>query len=91
MKSGNIKIENLEKSRTLKTGYRDNMNESMEATMWTIKHIFDGEYGCEERTPGKKPTVSVTLENEDGKNKIVSVEDDWLTENNLSEGSKWPE
>jgi hypothetical protein len=34
--------------------------------MWTIKHIFDGDYGCEEAEPGAKRSVSVTLENESG-------------------------
>ena len=32
--------------------------------MWKIKHIFDGEYGCEELTEGQRPKVSVTLINE---------------------------
>lgn len=32
--------------------------------MWKIKHIFDGEYGCEELTEGQQPKVSVTLINE---------------------------
>ncbi len=58
--------------------------------MWIIKHIFDGEYGCEERTPEEKITVSVTLMNEAGESKVLSVEDEWLVKHNLSEGSKWP-
>ena len=29
--------------------------------MWKIKHIFDGEYGCEELAEGQRPKVSVTL------------------------------
>ena len=32
--------------------------------MWKIKHIFDGEYGCEELAEGQRPKVSVTLINE---------------------------
>jgi hypothetical protein len=59
--------------------------------MWTIKQIFDGEYGCEELAPGARPKVSVTLENEAGERKFVSVEDDWLRENGLDEGDPWPE
>ena len=35
--------------------------------MWKIKHIFDGEYGCEELTEGQRPKVSVTLINEIGR------------------------
>lgn len=27
--------------------------------MWTIKQIFDGDYGCEELAPGQKPKVSL--------------------------------
>jgi ribosomal protein S18 acetylase RimI-like enzyme len=59
--------------------------------MWKIKQIFDGDYGCEELPAGEKPKVSVTLENEDGQRRSISVEDDWLTENNLNEGSAWLE
>lgn len=59
--------------------------------MWKIIQIFDGEYGCEELVSGTKPKVSVTLENEVHEKKYISVEDDWLIENNLDEGSVWPE
>jgi hypothetical protein len=58
--------------------------------MWKIKQIFDGDFGCEELAPGEKPKVSVTLENDDGQTKMVSVEDQWLTENGLDVGSVWP-
>lgn len=56
--------------------------------MWKIKHIFDGDYGCEERNPNEAPKVSVTLINEDNEAKIISVEDQWLTDNNLDEGDE---
>jgi hypothetical protein len=59
--------------------------------MWTIKHIFDGDYGCEESASGSKPRVSVTLENESGEQRYESVEDDWLTENGLDVGAVWKE
>ena len=59
--------------------------------MWKIIQIFDGDYGCEELAPGAKQKVSVTLENEYGKQKYISVEDEWLVENNLDIGSEWPE
>lgn len=59
--------------------------------MWKIIQIFDGDYGCEELVPGEKPRVSVTLENERGEQKYIFVEDEWLVENNLDIGSKWPE
>lgn len=58
---------------------------------WKIRQIFDGDYGCEERLPGQEPKVSVTLVNEAGAEKYVSVEDRWLTEQGLTEGSLWPE
>ncbi|MBQ1901206.1 MAG: hypothetical protein II169_01490 [Lachnospiraceae bacterium] len=59
--------------------------------MWKIKHIFDGDYGCEELQPGEKPKVSVTLIDETGIEIYRSVEDDWLIENGLDVGSFWPE
>ena len=59
--------------------------------MWKIIQIFDGDYGCEELVPGAKPKVSVTLENERGEQKYISVEDEWLVENHLDMGSEWPE
>ena len=58
--------------------------------MWKIKHIFDGEYGCEERCKEKGPKVSVTLMNEENETKIVSIEDQWLIDNHLNEGDVWP-
>ncbi len=60
--------------------------------MWRIKHIFDGDFGCEERAPGQEEMmVSVTLENDQGEVKYVTVADAWLTEQGLDEGSIWPE
>lgn len=58
---------------------------------WKIRQIFDGDYGCEERLPGQGPKVSVTLVDETGVEKYVSVEDHWLTQQGLAEGSLWPE
>ncbi len=67
--------------------------------LWTIVNlydaivldiIFDGDYGCEELQPGQKPKVSVTLVYNAGNEKFVTVEDDWLTENDLDVGSEWP-
>ena len=52
--------------------------------------VFDGDYGCEELQPGQKPKVSVILVDDAGNEKLVSVEDDWLTENGLDVGSEWP-
>ena len=58
---------------------------------WTIRQIFDGDYGCEEQLPGQGPKVSVTLVDESGVEKYVSVEDNWLRERGLDVGSLWPE
>ena len=57
--------------------------------MWSIRQIFDGEYGCEELPEGEEPKLSLTLENEQGKQMRVSVTDAWLTEHGLDEGSPW--
>lgn len=59
--------------------------------MRLIKQIFDGDFGCEELGPGEKPKVSVTLVDENGVEQYVSVEDAWLIERGLEEGSVWPE
>lgn len=59
--------------------------------MWNIKQIFDGDYGCEELAPGQSPRVSVALVNEVGEERFVSVEDAWLVERGLDEGSQWPQ
>lgn len=58
--------------------------------MWKIKKIFDGDYGCDELGPGQRPKVSVTLMDDAGNEKLVSVEDEWLMENGLDVGSEWP-
>ncbi|MCR5743310.1 MAG: hypothetical protein K6F92_06260 [Lachnospiraceae bacterium] len=57
--------------------------------MYVIKHIFDGEYGCEELRPGEKPKVVVTLVDENGDEKCVRVLDEFLTEHGLDVGSVW--
>jgi hypothetical protein len=57
--------------------------------MWRIKHIFDGDYGCEERSDNDEPKVTVTLENEKGEQRLESVEDKWLIDNGLDVGSVW--
>ena len=56
--------------------------------MWTIKQIFDGDYGCEERN-GSEPMVSVTLADENGNERYVTVPDSFLTANSLDVGSEW--
>ena len=59
--------------------------------MWKIKHIFDGNYGCEEASEEQTGELSLTLINENGEERYVSVTDAWLTAKGLDEGSIWPE
>ena len=58
--------------------------------MKIIKHIFDGDFGCEESSD-KKPTVSVTLVDESGQESYVTIEDEWLQNQGLEVGAKWPD
>lgn len=58
--------------------------------MWKIRHIFDGDYGCEGLLPGQSPRVSVTLVDEERNERYVSVENAWLTEQRLDVGDNWP-
>lgn len=55
--------------------------------MWKIKQIFDGDYGCEELQPNEKRKVTVYLVDEDGNERSVRVEDEWLVQNGLDEGN----
>ena len=58
--------------------------------MWKIRHIFDGDYGCEGLLPGQSPRVSVTLVDEERNERYVSVENAWMTEQGLDVGDNWP-
>ena len=57
--------------------------------MWKIKQIAEADFGCEERLPGEKLKCLVILENEKGETRRLEVEDEWLTEQGLDEGSTW--
>lgn len=57
--------------------------------MWTIRQIFDGDYGCEELPEGVRPKVLVTIVNEAGETREISVEDAWLSEHGLAEGATY--
>ncbi|MCQ2538449.1 MAG: GNAT family N-acetyltransferase [Lachnospiraceae bacterium] len=60
--------------------------------MWYIKHIFDGDYGCEERSGSSdEAMVSVTLVSDGGEEKLEVVADSWLRKNNLDVGAEWPD
>ena len=45
--------------------------------MYTVTHIYEADFGCEERA--------------DGRQRHVEVEDEWLTANGIEEGSSWKE
>ena len=59
--------------------------------MWKVKRILEGDYGCEERMPGEPKNAIVYLIDEDDNEKQELVDDDWLYENDIVEGSDWPE
>ena len=59
--------------------------------MWKIKHIFDGAYGCEERSQEQEGLlVEVTLVNERQEERYETVLDSYLVERGLDIGSIWP-
>lgn len=57
--------------------------------MWKIKEILEADFGCEERQPGEQLKCLVRLENEEGETRELEVEDEWLYEQGLDEGSVW--
>lgn len=58
---------------------------------WKVLQIQEADYGCEERQPDEKTKVIVTLQNESGGQKELTVEDEWLYEHGIDEGSTWPD
>lgn len=58
--------------------------------MWKIRRIDEADYGCEERMPGEKTRVLVTIENDNGIEKQFEIADDWLIEHKLDEGDIFP-
>ena len=59
--------------------------------MWIIKHIYESDFGCEERMPNEPLTVLVVLESDAGETLQVEVSDNWLTLMGMDEGDEWPE
>ena len=53
---------------------------------WKIRQIFDGDYGCEERSAGAKKTVLVRLKDAKESERMIRQEDDWLYEQGIDEG-----
>ena len=58
---------------------------------YIVKRIQEADYGCEERPEGEKTKVIVTLTDAAGRSRELLVEDQWLYENGIDEGSLWPE
>ena len=44
--------------------------------MYTITHIYEADFGCEERADGAKAKCVVYLEDENGRQRHVEVEDE---------------
>lgn len=59
--------------------------------MWTVKHIMEADFGCEERAENEPLMVLVTLESDDGRMMQFEAEDKWLTEQGINEGDEWPD
>lgn len=51
--------------------------------MYTVTHIYEADFGCEERADGAKAKCVVYLEDENGRQRHVEVEDEWLTANGI--------
>ena len=47
--------------------------------MYTVTHIYEADFGCEERADGAKAKCVVYLEDENGGQRHVEVEDESLT------------
>jgi len=58
---------------------------------WTVKRIQEDDYGCEERLEDAEVKVLVTLVDENGQERLIRVEDEWLYANGIDEGDGWPE
>ena len=57
---------------------------------WRVKRIQEDDYGCEERPENEKAKVLVTLADENGQERILRVEDDWLYQHGIDEGDLFP-
>ena len=57
---------------------------------WMVKRIQEDDFGCEERPDDAKTQVLVTLTDENGQERLIRVDDEWLYKNGIDEGSCWP-
>lgn len=59
--------------------------------MWNVTKILENDYGCEERGTDEPLKVLVCLQDENGNEKQLLIEDAWLIQNEIEEGTTWPE
>lgn len=57
--------------------------------MWKVKKILEGDYGCEELMPGESRKAVVYLVSDEGEEMQLLIDDDWLYEKDVVEGSIW--
>lgn len=57
---------------------------------WTVRRIQENDYGCEEKTDKESGQVIVTLVSEEGYERQILADDDWLYANEIDEGDRWP-
>ena len=55
--------------------------------MWKVMHIYEADYGCEERQPGEGLMCLVELMDENGKRKNAELPDEWIRSHDIEEGS----
>ena len=55
--------------------------------MWKVTHIYDDDFGCEGRMPGDKKKAILYIVNDDGVEKQIKVDEDYLAEHFIFEGS----
>lgn len=58
---------------------------------WKVTHIYEADFGCEERPEDAKVKCIVYLEDEQGEKRQVEVLDEWLMVQGIDEGDVWPE
>ncbi len=56
--------------------------------VYTVKAIYEADYGCEELMPNEESMVDVVLEDEKGSEQIVSEKDSRLYDLNINIGDK---
>ena len=59
--------------------------------MWKITHIYEADFGCEERNADELYKCIVYLENENKETLHIEAPDEWLTQKGLDVGSIWPD